>query len=679
LFIAFRKTTASRDKNDLTRASSKELEELAPCRIMIAWGVSECAADSFASLRSFLLDEGSRHCNRLDDLIASAEAVKLEDDTMDFGQLISGGMYQFDTIDSMLDAVETMRLLVVNPDEGLDGSSVAEKYVRRIVANFDAVSFERICTVFERLNAFLAGQDVSPPPANPDHVQNAFTRHCRALEQRDFSAAEDAIHQYFDLALVQFRDGEDDNTTNFANGAQFASLSIAAMQHFFGHRKEAVFALSEAINTAQQIGDEEFPRKAASWIARVHDDWRLLHTTKGDPFAALSLARREVVTLGLGSPPDERLKRVRRHVAYATSQRGESSEVAVTGLLILAAAWLLEGGRSVAVRLTHLALQRSDSVDEDLLVRAKTAVATLQLEQGDPGAAIEGLFDFAVDHPNSTTLHTVLVHLLLQIALARGQTRVADALSERLAALADDELAFRCRLFRIQVLILRGSYLKANREAAELAQVAANERRAEIVIEALLAQAEMHLEANSAPSSLPPLLSALSFTSSLHHEPLRVRGMGLLARVHMAFGELSDALETIRRILPTALHSASARDKGALHLVHAACMYENNEDFSFEEAMEETRLAEESFRISLHLKGEYEANVLQAKLANKHGRTEIRNDAAKRARQSAEQLERAKEASPFEVIKNLNDLFTWTSTVPYGMHLHSKASAIKDT
>eukprot|EP00188_Purpureofilum_apyrenoidigerum_P003858 Plantae.Rhodophyta-Purpureofilum_apyrenoidigerum.ctg41546.p1 GENE.Plantae.Rhodophyta-Purpureofilum_apyrenoidigerum.ctg41546~~Plantae.Rhodophyta-Purpureofilum_apyrenoidigerum.ctg41546.p1 ORF type:complete len:163 (-),score=33.44 Plantae.Rhodophyta-Purpureofilum_apyrenoidigerum.ctg41546:362-829(-) len=149
--------------------------------------------------------------------------------------------------------------------------------------------------------------------------------------------------------------------------------------------------------------------------------------------------------------------------------------------------------------------------------------------------------------------------------------------------------------------------------------------------------------------------------------------MGLLARVHMTLGELSDALETIRRILPAALHGVAAKEKGTLHLVHAACMYEDSDHFSFEEVIAEATLAEESFRLSLQMTGMYEASVLQAKIANRYGQVKLRNEASKRARQSAELLERAKDEPPFAIISKLNGLFRTTSAAPHDAQLYKVA------
>lgn len=460
----------------------RAMEDMVPCRVLVALGVLNCERRMYPCLRGFLWGEGggSRVWRSLDELLRVADGIAVGEDGT-FGDCIRTGLESVTSMHEMSVAVDRMRSKTASAGHGMDLSCAAKQLLRGFVASYDTLSFEAACAVRDRAEAFVQGAEVQGEGGTKaDRVRASFEAYLTALDRREYSEAEDAVHRYFDLALVSLSLRKKDASAEFANGAQYASLSIAAAQHQFGYHAEAAAALNEAVNVAQQVGDEDYQRKAAGWLAEVHGDWRLLRANQGDPEAELALARQEIETLGLGASPQERLSRVQRHVAAATGKAGTPAKLVVTGLLLLAAAWILEGGGRVALSLAQLALKRSSApslAKSELPAQARSSVEALRFDAGEPIDALAALFAAAKSLPNRSALIGTATDLSFRLALARGELRVAEALADRIASLQRSELHLHAALARGLCLLHRGDLLRADRLAAEIAHTAARQRK----------------------------------------------------------------------------------------------------------------------------------------------------------------------------------------------------------
>jgi anaphase-promoting complex subunit 5 len=93
-----------------------------------------------------------------------------------------------------------------------------------------------------------------------------YLRHVEALRQRDYPAAVEHLHRHFDVNgehdSLRTGFGIDETIGGFESidsgreRLQTALLALGSMQLEFSHVDEAMFAISEAVRTAQQNGDE---------------------------------------------------------------------------------------------------------------------------------------------------------------------------------------------------------------------------------------------------------------------------------------------------------------------------------------------------------------------------------------------------------------------------------------
>lgn len=81
------------------------------------------------------------------------------------------------------------------------------------------------------------------------------------MHHRNFTTALEAIHRYFDYRTSSGVSNSHNANTELSSDVsknfrpQYSALSIAGLHYHFGHLKEAVTSLQEAIYTAQETED----------------------------------------------------------------------------------------------------------------------------------------------------------------------------------------------------------------------------------------------------------------------------------------------------------------------------------------------------------------------------------------------------------------------------------------
>mmetsp|Transcript_15398 Transcript_15398/g.62815 ORF Transcript_15398/g.62815 Transcript_15398/m.62815 type:complete len:573 (-) Transcript_15398:1970-3688(-) len=559
-------------------------------------------------------------------------------------------------VDSLMGSVESLFWsFVAETYEGLDGTSLVYQYVRRVVVIFDAIQFEGVCALYDETVNYINADFETRIELPKVQSRPSLQQQLKDLPEENFTDAEDAVHRSFDLSLVHVKKSITGSPAEFASGVHYAPLSLAAVQHKFGHKSEAEAALAEAVNIAQQIGNQEFQSLIAPWLAEIHDDWRFLATSGTNYEAELELARKEVETLGLGKPSDERLCRIRKHVAKAIALANNSDQAAVPGFLLLAGAWLLEGGRAVAYSYAQLALRRSSRLDRSLHASAFCAVQSLRFDEGNPEEALDALFAQAKDEDSGSVLVRTTLKLSLELALAKGEIRVAEALLSRASWLDDKDNDCAALLARAECCLVKGDLFEANRLAEELVLQAAQRRLCPFVVEAYLIQAQSHLKAKSVTSALAPVLSALSFANSLRWQPQRCRAVRMLAKIHLFLGEQHEALLKMRQITPVALNALPCRHKGEHYLIHAMCMAECD-GHPYEEIAAELNRARTHFEKASCLAGFLDTEILAAKTADQFSKHRERDQAAREARSIAKRIGTAARKLPMTELRRLLSL-----------------------
>ena len=165
--------------------------------------------------------------------------------------------------------VRAFALDVENACEG--GRFGAASHSARTCAAPDALT-TYVCDAVETLERQSLGVERTFPEGALDELEALapelptlhYLRHAEALRKRDYPAAVEHLHRHFDVSgdTTASAIGAASNLGGFesANAGrerlQTALLALGSMQIAFSHVDEAMFAISEAVRTAQQNADE---------------------------------------------------------------------------------------------------------------------------------------------------------------------------------------------------------------------------------------------------------------------------------------------------------------------------------------------------------------------------------------------------------------------------------------
>ncbi|XP_020627681.1 anaphase-promoting complex subunit 5-like isoform X3 [Orbicella faveolata] len=176
---------------------------------------------------------------------------------------------------------------VENEDEGNknDMSRTGKPFLQGSVSNRQAEFF---LAKQVSLIQSAEGEALSPPElqsritdiltASPNIAEAHYTSFLNCLRTKEFKEALDSLYHYFDRkqwqgeSAIKIASDSEDVEAERCHRFRYAALNLAALHCRFGHRQEALAALKEAIQIAQETNDHVCLEHCLGWLYRLDQD-----------------------------------------------------------------------------------------------------------------------------------------------------------------------------------------------------------------------------------------------------------------------------------------------------------------------------------------------------------------------------------------------------------------------
>mmetsp|Transcript_11909 Transcript_11909/g.22702 ORF Transcript_11909/g.22702 Transcript_11909/m.22702 type:complete len:741 (-) Transcript_11909:27-2249(-) len=594
-------------------------------------------------------------------------------------EVLSGELQAIEDPDALFDFFSEIGSLVKrsapgslhNPQRKLEARSRFGIYVRRLTLAFDNMMFASVARLFDNLTKY---KDVSngsmkcPRPSGNLQTflhkkaveietkvgqtsfevtesmvkeilklsssallpQAHFLRYLNCLHHREFEAAVDALHSYFDYLAPQST--RDSPRGKLASSHQYAILNLAILHFGFGHYDLAVRAIQETVRIAQQSSDHVCLMHALALLCRVAQEKQdkgggagggdsryarqLLERCVGAQTQAATRVNKERALIAarqaefdndekLQLPPEvppvdsqSWLAMAKFQLEHINRESGMSDPRAVwesltkasevntkhslaalmgTKYLVHSGAWLAYGNRFLAGLFSEAQLHFCGAVSSAQdTVLGLSALAALHSNQ--PKTASQ-LLQVATDRfpvPCHNTLQERTFLHLTQQAIKKGDTQTASRLLQQLCAI----LPSAAQDFQLHIegviakALLQASLCQHTSATAELLRaVQLCEERGELTrsVQCLLLVANICQAIGDPLSSLSYILTGLSRCQSLHLDNLGAAVKVSLAGVHLHLGSPQTAINTINEVFPQIIEHCDAEVAVDAYIIMAKC------------------------------------------------------------------------------------------------------------
>ncbi|CAH3017657.1 unnamed protein product [Porites evermanni] len=337
-------------------------------------------------------------------------------------------------------------------------------------------------------------EEALPPPAlqskindiltaSPNIAEAHFASFLNCLRTNEFKEALDSLYHYFDrqqwqgdsLANKGVCDSEEAETER-CHRFRYAALNLAALHCRFGHRQEAMAALKEAIQIAQETNDHVCLEHCLGWLYRLEQEGSFQAKLLLDRFVARAAELKipYLTSLGMlnhcqydtmaGAPPPKVLQNLSQ-ITIINSQNSLSDLMAATHVQ-QAATWQIYGKDCIAGIFTQLPLQLNSSLSSQGTAPAVNGATRVQSAEANclslcslaEQHSNKGMFQEASDiltfcktkFPEPSKLSKLWMATEGMIdhsrALLQGKMDEAKKCVERLAAVDEPEAEYRLAL-----------------------------------------------------------------------------------------------------------------------------------------------------------------------------------------------------------------------------------------
>ncbi|PNF24685.1 hypothetical protein B7P43_G17552 [Cryptotermes secundus] len=471
---------------------------------------------------------------------------------------------------------------------------------------------ERVCWSRRQAELFIAQQAslmqtnemaaLSPPElqerirellqANPEYAEAHYLSYLNCLRVKEFCGAIDSLFHCFDRNSLSL-DNKGNNQEEKSRAFRYAALNLAVLHAQFGHKKEALCALKEAIMTAHKANDSVCLQHALAWLYKLSDENKeILIERSISKSSDLNLSY--LTSLGIQS-----------FAQYAGVKGGKPAlvfdllmksdvlncqhsmiDLMTNGYAQKAALWCLCGKTEMSTLSSQLLLhlntanptQGVQSYNGEGTCQAICNVANILMEQGEFHFATVLLLNARERFPHEPVSHAWMFSeqiLNFTKALHHGKWQEAEQAVARLAAINKWESQLR----RAELFVAMGDYPGAAAYVHDILDYFRHRSEAESVcpslrVRALILAAELQSccgSSTSAPAGSISLLTALAL-AQLHYLDYLAALVALhLANLQLQMGLPSQALKLIDQSLLLILSHGGSYDQGRALLLFAKC------------------------------------------------------------------------------------------------------------
>uniref|UniRef100_A0A1B6DT51 Anaphase-promoting complex subunit 5 n=1 Tax=Clastoptera arizonana TaxID=38151 RepID=A0A1B6DT51_9HEMI len=482
--------------------------------------------------------------------------------------------------------------------------------------------------------------------ANPEHAEAHFLSFLNCLRVKEFTGAIESLYHFFDRnAQMNAQCTNEEKSKTY----RYAALTLATLHIKFGNNKEAMAALTEAINLAHEVNDNVCLQQTQAWLYKLTD----VHK---DILMARSISKcsdfglNHLTSLGTqcfaqfagtcGGRPSLVFEVIMR--SDILNCQFSMINLMSSSLVLRSALWNMYGKTDMASLYSQILLHL-DTPDSDQGLTTYNGEATCQALCNVANRLTDlGEYELAfvvIEHAKVRFRNYNWWQLSEQIlyftqALHQGQWQKADLAVKQIATLDKWESLLR----KGELLLANGNGIEAMKIVNPILELDENsDPSPSIKVRALLLAAEV-----SQSDSVTILTSAFSI-SNYHFLEYHMAIVAMnLAQAQLQLGLTTQALKLMNQSLLAILSSGGCYDQARALLIYAKCK------ISLGKISQNTEVYSEVLRLLNTVKANFykvkayarvkEVAYFQALICHKIGHIDERNKFALEFRQLDEQL-----------------------------------------
>lgn len=618
-------------------------------------------------------------------------------------QSLKAVLYQLDSVVSKI-FVETLTAASTSIDglvdlmlsiQAVDAGGELGIFVRKTCLGFDKLSFEGMTTLWEALSEEVEqlneqdGEELSQWPLSAQQKQDLLRIQCLVLdeavlsqspfelkeqvqsileEEQEIPAAHflkflhhlqegskvgalDALHQYFDYAMIAERKDLKRQVV-----LHYATLVLAAVHQEFGDTELSEKATEEAIHVAQQSGDPACVAHALSFLYQATGNRSIL---KRCAVRALEGKLRRLVaganmTLAQATGPSHQSWEA---LLDATTDQATSTMTAIDrpthmedlaspqaameilgqSSLVGAGIWESMGFSGMSALSTEVGLECYG----DYLTAATKASAVQNLARKaligplvwpNPDKLCRYGIALRIVMEQGSAFGTLA--LLHEWAVRRGEyghaQTLIDYLNSRLHPRIPNYEEAKLEVAAQQAFLLarKGWVLEAKTKLEALIKQCRTDKKVVKQAHFLIQLAVTHLDANRIEfrAAVQPVRECMKLAMDHSMDVMHATAASILAQIHYRMGEMDTAIAMLKGILPTLRQNGNVWFVGEAYLTLAKCYLEGESNSL---SMENLSRAADNFSDCQDLVRLREVYYLQARLHNVNGDLEQREESSK--------------------------------------------------
>ncbi|KAJ8038977.1 Anaphase-promoting complex subunit 5 [Holothuria leucospilota] len=450
-------------------------------------------------------------------------------------------------------------------------------------------------------------QNEDPTSLSPDQLQEQITAltdgsshraelhyltFLNCLRLNEFCGAIHSLHKYFDQLTQKSTDSgsNSSSTEEWKHSYRYAALNLASLHYRLGHTNEAILALKEAIQKAQEANDHVCLQHAMSWMYRLQPDEEmdLNHSVSKSEEVNLpyltslgvqSLARQKALSFTKPHQVFEYLTR-----SDALNCQHQQQQLVCISLAQQSSLWNMYGYRFMSTLCDHLLVnsvvsEPSRSVtsqfpDTESFCLTLCNQARLHFNAGEFDIARD-LINFAKETLSPLTKHSKIWMqcdqlFAFQLAVLHGKLHEAKKAVENLSAINQPESSYcECLLLTMQGKITEAT--ESLNEFIQTCQKGGKNQDVELHSRSLLLLASIYLLQDEPIAAIPHLLECIALCQQRYQSYIKS-----LATAHIAYSQLlmempEKSIILLEQILPEVLANGSLYSQCCIQFLLVQC------------------------------------------------------------------------------------------------------------
>ncbi|XP_064459588.1 anaphase-promoting complex subunit 5-like [Ornithodoros turicata] len=497
---------------------------------------------------------------------------------------------------------------------------------------------------------------------NPDITEAQYVSFLNCLNVKEYCNAVESLHHHFDRNIQTHEGTSKNNQEESTKNLRFAALNLAMLHFKFGHRREALTLLREAVTLAQEANDNCFLQHALTWLSRLQEfdypDSNIRGAvTKSSELGLWQIASLEMQSLcQTGAENGAMPAAVFELLSRSDQLNMEHSMLEPTGMALVsrAALWNLYGFNRMSVLLSQLLLHLTwidplcaggvQPIGEATCLALRNLATAFAL-RGDHRKASE-VIKFACSlFPPYSDLHAVQQLCELECRFEEALYGCDWPTAEHLVCGIHVLDSLEGRYCKARLSLWQEHFQEALSITDELLEDLAERRPegfkgspAHFLGRVFLLKADIYVEASQPVAAIPVLSQGMVHAKQHHLAYLQAALILRTADVQFRVGLPEQAQVLLEGVVTLILAQGGQNDVGKLCLLLAKCGFASEGQRDLQASARLASRALECFKSVRSNRGVREGAYWLALISDAAGLEEQRNDAAQTFRKADREM-----------------------------------------